>query len=866
MSKLLLVDGHSIAYRAYYGQINAGNLSAPDGTPTGAIHTFFTMFLKYFEEVNPDYVAVLFDTSDPTFRSGKYAAYKANREAMPDALAIQMPYISKILAAMNICTFSKEGFEADDLIGTLAKRFASEDNHVYILSGDRDDFQIIDENISQIYPHQRGKTSYYTPEKIKDEYKITVDQVVTYKALVGDSADNIPGVKGVGKKTAQKLLNQYEDLDEIYANIEDVKGAARKNLKKGKENAYLSYDLAKIDCDVDIDLELENLKVEGINEAELAPIFLKLGFKNLSERLEVDSAIEKLKEENEIKVNVKEVELAELKDIFKEHKYLPINIKEYKADTETVAIDFTYDIETVYLVEASKAEFREVLSELIASGKTILAYDFKKIFKYLEFYPLENVFDISVAAYLLNLDVDSKNDYEIYTTAMGMPAGKAKLNIENNDVNKAYYALCAKILACAENLEERLKEHELYDLAHKFEFPLVAVLAEMENTGIKLDASVIEDLKAKFQAKLDEIENLIFQEAGHEFNINSAKQLAEVLYDELGIRATKKTPAGNYSTAADVLEDLAAFYPIVQNVLTYRKYNKLLSTYTDSLIAEVEEDGRIHSTFHQKLTTTGRLSSSDPNLQNIPSQDEAGRQIKKAFVPQKGYKFLDADYSQIELRILAVLSQDESFLDAFKHGVDVHKKTASTLFNKDIDEITRAERNVAKTVNFSIIYGISPYGLSQDLKISVKQAEDYIDSYYELYSEVQAYMQKQIDFAYEHGYVETFFGRKRFIPELNDKNYNKRKFGERAAMNAPIQGTAADIMKLAMINTQRALNESDIKAKILVQVHDEILLEVEESQIDKAKEILKENMENVINLEIPLEIEVNAGDNWYEAK
>ena len=871
MNKILLVDGHSIAYRAFYGQARSGQLTAPDGTPTGAVYTFLNMLLRFIDQIEPTHIAVLFDTADPTFRTGAYAAYKANRSQMPDDLIVQMPIITKILEAMNVKVISKSGYEADDLIGTLSLKFADENNHVYILSGDRDDFQLLSNNISQIYPGQRGKTTVYTPEKVKEDYGIEVSQIVDMKALMGDSSDNIPGVKGIGEKTAVKLLQEYPTLDEIYNNLDLIKGSNQKKLENGKEVAYLSYDLAKIDRNVEIHCTLDNLAKQSPNKDELSDIFIKLGFSSLINKFDLEEIVEEKIDFKRQDVKVYEFDKDKLFVKFKDSKFVILNLIKSK-NSELYTISLNNTIDQIFVASLSREELHELFIDFEKQNVVLVAYDWKLLFKKLNLFIPNKIVDLSILAYLLNYEVDGKTESEIFSTVMNREILLA--NVIEHELDKIkldkgildIISLASESVILYDKLNADCNEKDLLDLAENIEFPLISVIAKMEVLGVKVEANILKKLGDEFQKTAEELASRIYSEANYEFNINSSKQLAEVLYEKMGIVSSKKTPSGAYSTAADVLEDLAVVHPIVNDVLNYRKVTKLQSTFTDGLIKEIAEDGRIHSIFHQKLTTTGRLSSSNPNLQNIPSRDEEGRKIRKAFVPKPGYKFIDADYSQIELRLLAELSGDKTLLDYFQNDKDIHTETAASIFKIPAEEVSHMQRSMAKTVNFSIIYGISAYSLSKDLKISVKAANDYIDAYYELFSEVKPYMQSLIDFAYEHGYVETYFSRRRYIPELKDKNFNKRKFGERAAMNAPIQGTAADIMKLAMINLSQAIKKAKLDAEILIQVHDEVLIEVKDEDVTACQKLVKEVLESVMDFRVPLKVDVQTGENWYESK
>ena len=868
MNTIMLVDGHSIAFRAFYGQARNGNLTAPDGTPTGAVYGFLNILQRYLTEYEPSHLAVLFDESDPTFRTEQYLGYKANRGSMPEDLAVQMPILYDVLKAMNVFVYSMPGFEADDLIGTLAKRFGVDaDSHVYILSGDKDDLQLVDENISQVYPRNGGGSTLYTPTVVFEEFGLKPIQIIDLKALMGDSSDNIPGVKGVGVKTATRLLKQYGTIGEIYENIDDIKGSAKKNLIEGEDSAYLSYELATIDTQVDFECTLAGISNREVNVPELTEIFVKLGFNSMIDRFGLRGEAKEYLAAEAHEYNLLACSYLEVLAEFSDAKAVAVGL--YQAG-EKLYISFSKDSENLYILDTDKSEAVDLLQQLNAAGVLLISYDFKDVFKELDFYPLRNTYDISIAGYLLGVEMDGKTDAEILASLNGTTIQSYKINNQGNfdlGPNLIEFAnLSIATLHIHEKTKNDLIDIGSYDLAVDIEFPLVAVLAEMENTGISVDADILAQLSLEFSETAKSLEEKIFAEAGHEFNINSPKQLSTVLFDEMGIQSGKKTSTGAYSTAASVLEDLAPLYPIIEYVLRYRTVTKLQSTFTDGLAKEIESDGKIRTNFHQKLTTTGRLSSSDPNLQNIPNRGEEGRQIRKAFVPEDGYVFLDADYSQIELRLLAVLSQDQNLLKTFKEGGDVHTITAASIFNVDESEVTPAQRDVGKTINFSIVYGISDFGLSQDLKITVGEAKEYIDHYYELYSGAKPYMDGLVKYAYEHGYVETYFSRRRYIPELKDRNFNRRKFGERVAINSPIQGTAADLMKLAMVNFQEELNNSDLDARILLQVHDEILVEVKESDLEACKDLLKNTMESVATLEIPLDVDLGVGKNWYESK
>lgn len=873
MASLMLIDGNSIINRAFYGQGRGGQLTAPDGTPTGAVFTFLNMYLKYVNEYQPTHVCVAFDRPEPTFRHKRYADYKKNRTGMPDDLALQMPILKALLKAMNVCTAELPGYEADDLIGTLSERFGSEEMKVYILSGDRDDFQLLNEHVQQLYPTNMSGITVYTPELLLEKHGYRPDQVIDMKALMGDSSDSIPGIRGIGEKTALKLLQEYETLDNVLAHKDEVKGAVGKKLREGVEDALLSKELAAIDLEVPLEIEADDMLLEEYDKPSLLKLFVSLDFRSLVPRFGLDE-IES--EEDSRKARpFKLLHLPEEADgLFPEGETVYAAL--CPEASEEGKIYFMADLpeadeQIFYASDLSSGKMIRAFLDKIGRGRKRIAFDAKAVYKALDYYPDEAFEDLGIAAYLAGLENFGDRLSDLYPLLMndGLPAlGEASGDSEK-EASEAELVVLAELSAAPavyRELDKILEERRLKKLALEMEYPLAAVLAGMEKRGVKVDAEILEGLGAEFRARAEELEQRIYFEAGHEFNVNSPKQLGEVLFEEMGIRAGRKTAGGNYSTAASELERLAPFHPIVEDVLAYRKVSKLDSTFIQGLIKEINEDGRIHTSFNQTLTATGRLSSSEPNLQNIPMRENEGRQIRRAFVPKEGYVFLDADYSQIELRLLAALSEDENLLDAFRHGKDIHKRTASGIFAVPEDEVTAEQRAAAKTVNFSIIYGISDYGLAQDLKITRKEAHQYIEGYHERYPAVEPYMEKLIEFGHEHGYVETYFGRRRYIKELSAKNYNVRKFGERAAMNAPVQGTAADIIKIAMLKVNKAILEHELDGAILLQVHDELLLEVREEQADLGAKLLQEAMESAAELPIPLKAEVKRGKNWFDCK
>lgn len=871
MNRFMLIDGNSIINRAYFGQGTSGQLTSPDGTPTGAVYTFLTMLLRYMDEYDPTHMAVCFDRPEPTFRHEKYTEYKANRTGMDDDLAVQMPILKSCLEAMNIFSYEKISYEADDLIGTMAKKFSNQ-SHVYILSGDRDDFQLLTDKVSQIYPQSRGQTTLFTPESLEEKYQLRPDQVVDFKALMGDSSDNIPGVKGVGEKTALKLLLEFDTLDNLYQNTDKLKGAVKKRIEEGKDLAYLSQELAKIDCDVPLDFDFEQLEIQAWDKSRLQEQFKALGFQSFIKRFKLDESDEgadsKIPSWSLHRTTINSIDY----DSFSHADLYYYLVSSDESWTLALAKEVDKKI-GIYLFDETSIDRIRACTETLHQNHAILhAFQWKEMLKNLDFYPLTNLVDTQVAAYLAGFESHNKDIEQMYQLVMGQtlysPDSVMK-TAKNDGLSETEVLTISFLLAQVEvekKLETLLIEREIIGLAHEIEFPLVALLAKMERQGITVDSKILEDLGEDFRSQIAGLEHKIYDAAGREFNISSPKQLGEVLFEDLEIKSVKKTSTGNYSTAASELEKLSAFYPIVEDVLNYRRLTKLESTYVQGLLKEIQEDGKIHTSFNHTLTSTGRLSSADPNLQNIPAKEEEGRQIRKAFIASEGCIFIDADYSQIELRLLAALSEDKELMDAFLHDGDIHRRTAASIFSKDASDVTPAERNAAKTVNFSIVYGISDFGLSEDLKITRKEAKEYIDGYHRLYANVKPYMDGLIEFAHEHGYVTTLFGRRRYIPELKAKNHNVRKFGERAAMNAPVQGTAADIIKLAMINTEKAFRAENIQAQIIIQVHDELLVECAIDEKEKAMEILQREMENAAKLPVPLKVEIQAAKNWFESK
>lgn len=902
--KLVLIDGHSILNRAFYG---VPDLSNAEGLHTNAIYGFLNIMFKILEEEKPDYLAVAFDVHAPTFRHKMYEAYKGTRKPMPEELREQVPVMKEVLKAMRITIMEQAGLEADDILGTLAKKAEQAGMEVSLVSGDRDLLQIATDHIKIRIPKtKQGRTEiedYYAAD-VQAVYQVTPLQFIELKALMGDTADNIPGVPKVGEKTAQALMVEYGSLDNIYAHVEEIsKKSIRESLIEHKDLADLSKTLATIKTDCELQLDYEKAKAEGFYTPEAYTLCKRLEFKNLLGRFEKDAAANDSKiVESFRQIEKKEDFIEYLKKARRQTEIglwlitEPVDTNTKKEEMLGVALSLSDD-ETVFYALTHEQEpegqlslFEEVketvddtveitgaLQELTAGEKIQIAtFDVKRQYDYLDRNSTKQYFDVLIAAYLLN---PLKNDYDMEAIAsehLGMLIpGRAEVFGKKNfrtllseDAKKAMEYACYGAYISRKGkkvLEDKLEAAGMKRLMEEMEIPLSLVLYDMQKEGVAVKREELKAYGDALVARIEELEQSIHKQAGTEFNINSPKQLGEVLFETMQIPGGKKTKTG-YSTAADVLEKLSADYPIVRDILEYRGLTKLKSTYADGLAAFIEEDGRIHTNFNQTITATGRISSTEPNLQNIPMRMELGRQIRKVFVPKDGYEFMDADYSQIELRVLAHMSGDEQLIDAYRQEEDIHRITASKVFHTPFEEVTDLQRRNAKAVNFGIVYGISSFGLSQDLSISKKEAAQYIEQYFETYPRVKEFIDKLVTDAKEKGYTETMFGRRRPIPELSSSNFMQRSFGERVAMNAPIQGTAADIIKIAMIKVWKALKEEGLKSRLILQVHDELLIETAQEEEARVREILTENMKSAADLAVTLEIDLHTGKNWYEAK
>ncbi len=868
--KIVLIDGHSILNRAFYG---LPDLTNAEGLHTNAIYGFLTIMFKILEEEKPEYLTVAFDVHAPTFRHKMFENYKGTRKPMADELRQQVPVIKEVLQAMDIKTIEQAGLEADDLLGTISKRGEERGMEVSVISGDRDLLQLATDHVKIRIPKtKQGRTEvedYYSAD-VKERYQVTPAEFIDLKALMGDTSDNIPGVPSIGEKTATKIITEYHSIENAYEHVDEVKPPrASKALKEHWDLAVMSKTLATIEVHADFPYEFEEAKLGNIYTEEAYTYFQRLQFKNLLSKFDVTAPSNQVEDSFRIIERKKEAEeaLAKAKNsvcvgavVYKDtENVLPLfaidasigGIAVCFSDTDIVCIKCTGEIESGWLLHK--------LSEIAGQTERFVMFDVKKAMEYVEISNPKTCFDATVAAYLLN---PLKSDYNYEDVA------REHLDLIIEDKSDIYIKACYEAYTAYKAsavLEEKLKEMNLMQLFETVEMPLVFTLYDMEQNGVRVQAEALKIYGSQLGGKIVELEKEIYEEAGETFNINSPKQLGVVLFENMKIPGSKKTKTG-YSTAADVLEKLAPDYPVIAKILEYRQLAKLKSTYADGLANYILEDGRIHGKFNQTVTATGRISSTEPNLQNIPVRVELGRLIRKVFVPEEDYVFLDADYSQIELRVLAHCSGDRQLIQAYKEEADIHRITASQVFHVPFDEVTDLQRRNAKAVNFGIVYGISSFGLSQDLSITRKEAAKYIEDYFQTYPGIKTFLDDTVAHAKKMGYVVTLFGRRRPVPELASSNFMQRSFGERVAMNAPIQGSAADIMKIAMIGVNRRLKEQKLRSRLVLQVHDELLVEAHKTEIDLVKQILKEEMMQAASLEVPLEIDMHTGDNWYEAK
>ncbi|MBE6949457.1 MAG: DNA polymerase I [Ruminococcaceae bacterium] len=867
--KLMVLDGNSILNRAFYG---VRPLNTKDGTPTNAVYGFLNILLKLLEDEKPDGLCVAFDLKAPTFRHKMYDGYKAQRKPMPEELAIQMPIIKDVLSAMNIPRLELEGYEADDIIGTVAKICHNEGSECIIVTGDKDSFQLIDDTTSVLHVKSRmgrTETKTYTPDAFREEYGFEPPLMVDFKALMGDPSDNIPGVAGVGEKTALDLVRRYGEIKSIYADVDalEVTPSVKKKLTAGKDSAQMSYTLAEIFRTVPVDFKPQDAVRRPVDNDKLFGLFQVLEFNKLTQRLELTPPESHSHKSQETKF----VDWEICADFDAEEALSKASVAEFVAVRITPAFDaiaVAFD-EKIYYFNGTD----DALKALFSNKVKKVGHDIKDIMKNLTTMGFATdgwVFDTALAAYLLNA---TENNYALPQLAeeyLGIAPTEheeeAQLSLLSNDEFQRELCREAQILCLLKTeLEARLNEFNLIELYTKIELPMCSVLCDMERSGFLVDRNALSEFGKMLFAEMESLEKQIYSLAGESFNINSPKQLGVILFEKLMLPAPKKTKTG-WSTSADVLEKLRGKHEIIGLILNYRQLSKLYSTYAQGLIRFIGADGRIHTTFQMTVTATGRLSSTEPNLQNIPIRRELGGEIRKMFVAPEGRVLVDADYSQIELRLLAHISQDKTMTEAFKSDMDIHTVTASQVFGTPANEVTAIQRSRAKAVNFGIVYGISKFSLSQDIGVSVAEAGRYMDSYLENYHGVREYMTSIVEKAKADGYVTTLFGRRRALPELYSSNHNIRSFGERVALNMPVQGTAADIMKLAMINVWKRLNAEKLDAKLILQVHDELIVECAESEADKVSMVLREEMENAANLSVPLTVDVNRGRSWYDAK
>ena len=882
--KILLVDGHSIINRAFYG---VTDLTNSEGLHTNAIYGFLNTLFKVLDEEKPDYLTVAFDVKAPTFRHQMYDAYKGTRKPMPAELHEQVPVLKDVLHAMGIATMEKAGLEADDLLGTVAKRSEARGMEVAVLSGDRDLLQLATEHIRIRLPKTKGgvtETENYNTQDVIDRYQVTPLQIIELKALMGDSADNIPGVPGIGEKTATNLIVQYGNIENAYAHVEEIKPNRAKNaLQEHYDMAVMSKALATINIDCDYDYDWDRAKLGNIYTREAYALIKRLEFKNMLSRFQVDApANDKIEKTFRMIEDFGEADQV----LNKAAAALRLAFAIHREGGEILALSLTLSEKETYVIPVAGFVTADWLlgrlGEIFAKVPEIATLKLKEELKCLAAHGVtvdneqQGAFlDAEIAAYLLNPLKDSYAYEELAKEYAGLTIpsyaelfGKDKLTKvleEKAGAFRVYGGYASYVLyQSMPVLLAHLQETGMEDLYRTMEMPLVWTLFGMEQEGVRVDAQALKSYGDELAVRIGELETQIYKEAGETFNINSPKQLGVILFDKMGLKGGKKTKTG-YSTSAEVLEKLAPECPFVADILEYRQLTKLKSTYADGLTAYIGPDERIHTTFQQTITATGRLSSVEPNLQNIPIRMELGRQIRKVFIPKEGCVLVDADYSQIELRVLAHMSGDENLIHAYREAQDIHRLTASQVFHIPFDEVTDLQRRNAKAVNFGIVYGISSFGLSQDLSISRKEAQEYIQKYFETYPKIKEFLDFCVTEAREKGYARTMFGRRRPMPELKSSNFMQRSFGERVAMNAPIQGTAADIIKIAMIRVDQRLKAEGLKSRLLLQVHDELLIEAYTEELDAVEQILSEEMEGAAELSVPLEIDMKQGKNWYEA-
>jgi len=879
--RLIIIDGNSIINRAFYA---LPDMSNSEGLKTNAIFGFVRMMFKIIEDYQPTHMSVAFDKKAPTFRHKQYADYKAGRKKMPDELAQQLQPLKDLLDKFNINRLELEGYEADDLIGTVARLGEENDFKVYIVTGDKDAIQLASHKTTTLITKKGvGEVEEYNYDSVLERYEMTPTQFIDLKGLMGDKSDNIPGVPGVGEKTGIKLLKQYSTIENLIEHTDELKGSIKKKIEENKDLALMSKELATIITNVPIEVKLEDLEYGDYNKDDVVEKFKEFGFTSLiTKLLDIEGGETTIKEEIDLKIE----HLDNVEDFIKkaeENKKVIIDVigKEGNIlDKRVLYVFLSLDGNEIYYV--NEDELRQIKTLLSNPEIKKHGYDLKEDYILLKPYEIElnsMDFDITIAEYLI--DSKSSTSYECSAIAMKYLTRKIKSKedllgkgakakkfdeIEFDELSAYIGDILNTVNGVYPKMEENLKETEMDGLFYHVEMPLVEVLGSMEYIGMKVDKDQLNELKEKFTTIINELENEIFELAGEPFNINSPKQLGVVLFEKLGLPVIKKTKTG-YSTNAEVLEKLRDKHEIIDKITEYRQIVKLNSTYVEGLLKIINpKTGRIHSSFNQTITTTGRISSTEPNMQNIPVKTEMGRDIRKVFVADDNCKLVDADYSQVELRVLAHMSGDENMIDAFKHGEDIHSKTASQIFDVDIKDVTSKQRIEAKAINFGIIYGKTDFGLSQDLNIPVATAKAYIDSYFNKYPKIKEFMDEAVESATETGYATTILNRRRYIPEIKASNFIVRNQGKRFAMNAPIQGSAADIIKVAMVNVYNRLKENNMKSRLILQVHDELIVEAVDEELEMAEKIVREEMENAQSMDVKLDVDLNTGDSWYETK
>lgn len=864
--RMLILDGNSLMNRAFYA---IRPLTTREGIHTNAIYGFLTMLLKMKEELKPDFIVCTFDRKAPTFRHEEYKDYKAGRKKMPDELYMQFPIIKEILEKLAINIFEIDGFEADDLIGTLSKEAENEDIEVFIITGDRDALQLCSDSTKVVITKKGiSEKEIYDFNRMKEEYNVTPLQFIDVKGLMGDKSDNIPGVPGIGEKTAFKLISEYGSIENVLSHTDELKGKIKENIESNAEQAIFSKKLATIVREVPVEINFEDIKSKSAYDyTGLRELFSKLEFKSLIEKLPVKGKEADLQKIEDIEVTkIDDINaLRELKGKIGKPIQIFYDVKDANIYSKSEITDVYVNIlNKIYCIDFQKFLMQEDSKKILEdffNKEGYEGYDLKNFYSIINKNNLEikeGLFDIKIAAYLID---PARSDYDL----LDLTNSTLKLPlVDLSEENKKPYMLLHMGELC-EELKEKLKSLELLKLYYDIELPLVKVLSDMECRGFRIHKDELSKLGEKFKSEIESVQKEIYNLSGEEFNIGSPKQLGKILFEKLDLPPVKKTKTG-YSTNAEVLEQLMDKHPIIEKITYFRQLSKLYSTYVEGLSAVIDEDSKIHTSFNQTVTTTGRLSSTEPNLQNIPIKYEMGREIRKVFVPEENSIIVSGDYSQIELRVLAHIAGDENLISAFKEGLDIHRKTASEVFKVKKEEVTSLQRSRAKAVNFGIVYGISDFSLSKDIKVSRKEAKAYIDTYFERYPKVKEYMESTVKDAKSLGFVKTILNRVRYIPEINASNKIVMALGERLAMNTPIQGSAADIIKLAMVLVHHELKNRNLKSYIILQVHDELILNVYNDEKEEVEKILKDKMENAIKLNVPLEVDIHTGHTWYEAK